>query len=291
MKSVFRALVAGLLLQAVCGPAMAQRESYVQQGEIGIGVGAAHYFGDINNRSQINRPKPAISFFYRRNFNNYIALRLSGSFAQLGYSDKYAKNIVQKQRNLSFNTNIWEGAAMLDFNFFRFIPEDPQYSFTPYISIGVGFFNYDPYAYLGGRKYFLRQLGTEGQNLPDSLRKGKKYGPTSLSFPIGMGIKYAISPSVNIGLEVIYRFTSTDYIDDVSTEYVGNASFPQKYANGADNPGYLLQDRSYEYLPSGSQYGDLAGRQRGFSGQRDHYVFAQLTVAFNLSSYRCPSAK
>lgn len=266
----------------------AQVESYYQEGEFGIGVGAAHYFGDINNRSMVDRPKPAVSVFFRKNFNNYIAIRVAASFAQVGYSDRYSNNIVQRQRNLSFNSNIWEGAIMGDFNFFRFIPGSKEHSFTPYMTFGLGFFNYDPYAYLGGQKYYLRKMGTEGQNLVDSLRKGKKYGPVGLSFPFGMGVKYAINSQWNIGFEIAYRFTSTDYLDDVSTQYVGNNIFPQKFPNGQADPAYLLQDRSYEYLPATQQYGRTAGRQRGFSKRKDHYVFAQFTLALNLSSYRCP---
>ena len=50
-----------------------------------------------------------------------------------------------------------------DFNFYRFMPGEADFRFTPYITLGAGIFNYDPYAYLNGDKYFLRPLGTEGQ--------------------------------------------------------------------------------------------------------------------------------
>ena len=53
----------------------------MQEGEFGIGIGAAHYFGDLNTKAQINRPKPAANIFFRKNFGNYIALRIQGSFA------------------------------------------------------------------------------------------------------------------------------------------------------------------------------------------------------------------
>lgn len=290
MKYHIKYLLNTAIAMATCVCSYSQTiESYEQKGEFGIGVGAAHYFGDINNRSRINRPKPALSLYFRKNFSNYIALRISASYAQVGYSDRYSKNIVQRQRNLSFNSNIWEGAAIMDFNFFAFVPGVEGFRFTPYLSIGAGFFNYDPYAFMGGKKYYLRKLGTEGQNLPDSLRKGKKYGPVAICFPLGMGVKYAITRNTNIGFEIIYRVTSTDYLDDVSTQYVGNSIFPQKYANGTDNPAYLLQDRSYEFLPIGQRYGDVPGRQRGNSKQKDHYVFAQVTLSLNFSGYKCPS--
>ncbi|MGO8055739.1 DUF6089 family protein, partial [Rhizobium leguminosarum] len=85
-------------------------------------------------------------------------------YTNLGYSDIYnTHNEYQNRRNLSFNSNVFELALLGDFNFFKFVPGDPDHSFTPFVSMGVGVFSYDPYAYLGGQKYFLRPLGTEGQ--------------------------------------------------------------------------------------------------------------------------------
>lgn len=270
-------------------PATAQLDGHEQVGEVGIAVGGAHYFGDLNNHSNLKSPKLSLGVYIRKNINNYVSLRLMANYAQLGYSDRYSSNIVEKQRNLSFNTDIWEGAVMMDFNFFKFIPISSENAFTPYLTFGLGFFNYDPYTYLGGKKYALRKLGTEGQNLPDSLRRGKKYGPVAICFPLGMGIKYAINSKWNIGFEVVYRFTTTDYIDDVSTQYAGNANSPATLPNGLPNPAYLLQDRSYEYRPAGQRFGDIPGRQRGFSQQKDHYLFAQFTLSLNFSKYNCPN--
>ena len=41
----------------------AQQEAVVQEGEFGIGIGAAHYFGDLNTRAHLNRPKFAATAF------------------------------------------------------------------------------------------------------------------------------------------------------------------------------------------------------------------------------------
>lgn len=123
---------------AICLPmALCAQDSYVQEGELGIGLGAAHYFGDLNTRAHINRPKPAASLFFRKNFGNYIALRVGASFAKVGYSDVYNDdNEYMRRRNLSFNSNIWELAVEGDFNFFRFMPGEEEFRFTPYITFG-----------------------------------------------------------------------------------------------------------------------------------------------------------
>ena len=260
--------------------ASAQYE-YVQQGEFGITAGAAHYFGDLNTRAALNRPKIALGAFFRKQFGNYTGLRISAHFAQLGYSDVYSKNAYQQRRNLSFNTNIWELAVQGDFNFFKFIPTNPDYNFTPYITLGVGVFSFDPYAYFQGEKVYLRPLNTEGQG---TYPGRKPYGTMSLCFPIGMGVKYNINDQVNISFEIAHRFTRTDYLDDVSTTYVGADKF---MVNGVQTVGGYLQDRSYE---TGDPIG-VEGRQRGWSKQKDQYIIAEFGISFNLSSYRCPSAR
>lgn len=258
----------------------AQNE-YVQQGEFGVTLGAAHYFGDLNNRAAINRPKIAAGIFFRKQFGNYTGLRVGAHYAQLGYSDIYSKNEFQQRRNLSFNTNIIEFAVQGDFNFFKFVPNDPNHAFTPYITLGVGIFSYDPYAYYNGQKVYLRPLNTEGETF---YKNRKAYGSMALCFPIGVGVKYNISQNLNLSFEISHRFTNTDYIDDVSTTYIGIDKFPSP--NGQPSLAALLQDRSVD---TGEPIG-VEGRQRGWSKQKDQYIFAEIGLSFSLSSYRCPSA-
>jgi len=262
-----------------------QREAVVQEGEFGVGVGAGHYFGDLNTRAHLNRPKLAATAFFRKNFGNYIALRVGASFAQLGYSDIYNDhNDYMKARNLSFNSNVWELAVQGDFNFFRFMPGEPGYNFTPYVTFGVGVFNYDPFAMLAGQKHFLRPLNTEGQG--SSLYPARKpYGSMAFSIPMGVGFKYCINESINVGFEVVHRVTGTDYLDDVSTTYVDPSIFPP-LPDGSPSPAYLLHDRSYEV---GEPIG-IPGRQRGVSTQKDQFITGIFYISFNLQSYRCPSA-
>lgn len=253
---------------------------YVQKGEFGITFGASHYFGDINTRGSVNRPKPALGIFFRKQFGNYVGLRVSAHYAQVGYSDAHSKNSFQQQRNLSFNSSIWELALQGDFNFFKFVPVDPDHNFTPYITLGVGAFSYDPYAYLNGQKHFLRPLGTEGQVI--GYRGRKPYNTIGVCFPLGVGFKYVLSEKINFSFEVSHRFTNTDYMDDVSTTYIGPTNAALLSANGT-----LLQDRSYEIDP-GNPIG-TEGRQRGWSKQKDQYIIAELGISVNISTYKCPT--
>jgi hypothetical protein len=284
MKKYFACAVAGAFFWMLPARLSAQ-QPIVQEGEFGIGLGAGHYFGDLNTRAHINRAKMAGTVFFRKNFSNYIAGRIGASYARLGYSDIYNTfNEYMYRRNLSFNSNVWELTLQGDFNFFRFMPGEPGYNFTPYVTVGVGAFSYNPFAYLGGEKIFLRDVGTEGQG--SSLYPDRKpYNTMAVSVPLGVGLKYALNDRINIGFEILYRFTTTDYLDDVSKTYVDPAAFPPN-PDGSPSIGLLLTDRSYEI---GEPIG-VPGRQRGNSSQKDNFVTAMFHISFNLQSYKCPTA-
>jgi hypothetical protein len=285
MTKKFLAAVVFALTAAIAAHDVKAQNAVVQEGEFGFGVGAGHYFGDLNTRAHFNAAKIAATAFFRKNFGNYIALRIGASFAQLGYSDQYnSYNPVMYSRNLSFNTKVWELTLQGDFNFFRFMPGEPEFSFTPYITFGAGVFSFDPYAYLRGEKVFLRPLGTEGQGT--ALYKDRKqYSSMAICIPFGGGVKYSLNERVNIGFEVLHRFTNTDYLDDVSTTYVNSSVFPLN-PDGSQSNAQLLSDRSYEL---GEPIGK-PGLARGGSRQKDQFVTAMFHVTFNLQSYKCPKA-
>ncbi|WP_439505036.1 DUF6089 family protein [Sediminibacterium sp.] len=281
---MFKKLLVVIALSVATSSTKAQlMESFLHSGEIGIGVGMGHYFGDLNSEIRFNRPKSAFGLFYRKQLSNYISVRLSGEYTFLGYSDRYSNNDVQRARNLSFNSNVWEVGISGDFNFFRYQPGFQGYSFTPYIGLGIGAFSYDPYAFLGGQKYFLRLLGTEGQGSPLYVDR-TVYNPIAISIPFTFGLKYALNARTNIFGELIYRFTNTDFLDDVS----GQTYAPDAFAllpDGSPSPAFLLQDRSYE---TGTSIG-VKGRQRGNSLKADAFATIKVGISFNLQRYRCPT--
>ena len=66
MKKFFAAVVAliGSLFFSIVRHTA--QDAIVQEGEFGIGLGAAHYFGDLNTRAHLNRPKMAATVFFRK---------------------------------------------------------------------------------------------------------------------------------------------------------------------------------------------------------------------------------
>jgi hypothetical protein len=271
-----------VLLTSVFRPQQADAQLFYSGTEYGIVLGGSHYFGDLNDQYGLKDPHFAAGIFLRQHLTPYISVRGSAIYTKVGYSDSYSKNDFYQMRNLSFTSDIVELAAQAEFNFTRFFTGEINHRFTPYLTGGLVAFYYNPYAYLNGQRYFLRKLGTEGQNL--SGYEDRKYGTVGFAVPVGIGLKWWIKPGFNLGVEIADRLTLNDHLDDVSTSYVGADKFP----NNPDfpNPAYYLQDRSLEV--SSVALG-RAGKQRGNSETFDQYMVAVFHLSFQLKVYRCPN--
>lgn len=277
-----KVLLSFIVLIIISTPSFAQPQAIVQEGEVGIALGGAHYFGDLNRGVGFKNPQLTYGVLAKKQFGPYVALRVTGHYAKLGYADSMVnekKFPFEKTRNLDFQNKVWEVSVQGDFNFFKYIPGDPEHRFTPYVTLGVGIVKHNPYTFLDGEKVKLQPLGTEGQ-----LASGNAYSDQAYCFPLGMGVKYNIVNNLNLGFEIVYRYTNTDYLDDVSGTYAPNDVLNTSGLGILLSKAYRLQDRSIGQIKT-------TGDQRGFSQQRDQYLLAQLTLTFSFSSYKCANPR
>ncbi|KAA5536676.1 outer membrane beta-barrel protein [Taibaiella lutea] len=274
-----------LLFLTIIGVTKASAQEFFTPTEYGVLLGGSTYFGDLNPNYGYKFIRPAGGLFVRYSFNPYIAIRGAVNYTKVGYDDSYTKNPYQMTRNLNFRSDILEANVMAEFNFFWFATGDPQHRFTPYLTGGFGTFYYEPYTTYNDLRYNLRPLGTEGQNTAEFA--GRKYHPFSFCIPVGAGVKYWLGPGVNFNFEIVNRFTFTDYIDDVSTTYVGADNFLYNPMN--PSVASQLQDRS---IPDadGQKLG-RAGKQRGDSNNKDQYLMFQFSLSFQLKTYKCPNTQ
>ncbi len=274
-----RAVLFGAL---VCATGTGRAQTFFSGWEYGVWGGGSQYFGDLNDNYGFDYVRPAGGLFARYHLSPYIGIRASAGYTVVGFDDKFNSSGYQRLRNLNFRSDVVEATVQAEFNFFRFATGDEQYRFTPYLTAGIGAFYYSPYTAYGGRRYFLRTVGTEGQfaGYPE-----RRYSHVSACFPLGAGIKTWLRPGLNLGVEISDRLTLTDYLDDVSTTYVGADRFPTDPI--APNPAYVLQDRSREIQPAAPL--GRAGKQRGNSQTKDQYLVLQVNLSFQLTTYRCPA--
>jgi hypothetical protein len=90
----------------------------------------------------------------------------------------------------------------------------------------------------------------------------------AVCIPFTVGVKYSINEDMNVFAEIGYRFTTTDYIDDVSTTYAGPDAFVLTHADGTQQIDYPAITCKIAAMLPVRPIG-IAGRQRGNSAQKD----------------------
>ncbi len=142
-------------------------------------------------------------------FNQYISVSTELMAGFLGVRDPYP------QRNLNFSSHLFELTAGGRLNLFN----NREIIFIPYATGGLSLFHINPFTYdQQGAKVFLYPLSTEGQGLsayPERPANRK------LNYALngGGGIEVRLSKKIRMDVEVTFRKSFTDYIDDVSSYY------------------------------------------------------------------------
>ena len=203
----------------------AQRRGY--KWEFGIGTGFANYLGEIGGREKAARPwimdmkmaKTRISemIYAKYRFDPLFAVRFALNYNLISGEDRLSINEGRKYRNLSFRNNIWDFETTIHWYIYNSKKPMGIYSrsnayFTAYIFAGVGAFHHNPKTKYQGSWVNLQPLQTEGV----------LYSKWGYCLPFGAGFYITINKrrrSHRIGLEVNWRYTNTDYLDDISTVY------------------------------------------------------------------------
>lgn len=253
-------------------------EIQAQRWEFGGWMGISNYFGDLNTNTSFEFLGPGAGLILRNNFDKRWAYRIGLNYGRVGFEDEASNNPFQQARNLSFSSNILEFSHEIEFNFLRYEKEREEYKFTPYISLGISTFYFNPTANIEGQKVRLRNLGTEGQK--NNGAKRKAYSPINAAIILGGGFKYAFHPHWALGVEIGVRRTFTDNLDDVSK------NFPGRITNndGTSTDANALSDRSGEI---GEPIG-FEGKQRGISNKKDQFLMSGISITYTLLKEKCP---
>jgi hypothetical protein len=103
------------------------------------------------------------------------------------------------------------------------------------------------------------------------------YKLTQINYPFGLGMKYEISPTVNLRGEFVYRLLTTDYLDDVSTNYID----PTLYAlNGFT--GTKLENALFLNNRETNGQKTAPGGKRGGPNNNDAYFSFNIKLGVNL---------
>jgi hypothetical protein len=260
------------LLLALLTPVLAQAQWHVN-----LLGGFSNYIGDLQSRGYTTQQGHfAFSGGLQYDLSPHFSILGNLSYAKVGAADAFATKASVVARNLSFQSRVYEGNLLLEYN----LLDLNQHRFTPYVFGGFALYHFNPFAFDSlGRKTYLRQLSTEGEGLaayPDR----KPYKLTQIAIPFGGGIKLRVTDNVTIAYEIGLRKLFTDYLDDVSTTYVDEATLLATRGAGAVRMAY----RGDELKEGGPFPGD--GSIRGNRKTKDWYYISGIRVTIGINTRR-----
>ena len=281
--------------------------------EAGFTLGGSNYFGDLSKSVAVNETHLMGGLICRFQYNDFLTLRGNAVFGQISGNDQNFANdiafthkdnadnpvdITRGQRNWNFRSNIVEFSAIGEWNLLGYEESTRTRPYTPFLFAGLGVFKFNPmtqFHYLAGVRdatgalvhntqleqfdgqwIELQTLSTEGQETT-KFNDRKRYNLTQVSIPLGVGFKQQVDEYWAYGIEFGVRKTFTDYLDDVSLDYVDD-----QIVGGAN--GYLaaaLKDRSSELTnpATGLPYERFyMGNPRGSMKGSDYYMFLNFTL-------------
>lgn len=259
--------------------------------EVGIFGGTSSYYGDLQQKLfPKDGYRAAGGLTYKYFMHPNVGLRFGATYASLYGADSTSESPAIKKRNLNFQTNLFEVSGGLEVNL---LPVDfDEFKFSPYLFAGLAVFYYNPYTIAANDdKVYLRPLSTEGQGLRQYPGR-KLYSLVNVGIPLGAGLKVMIGKTVLVSTEIGFRYTATDYLDDVSSSYVNmDTLFRYKGKQSVD-----LSYRTDE-LPNWDGNYPNDKFVRGDNMKKDWYWFAGVNVAIYFESFgnierykktRCP---
>lgn len=262
--------IKNLLLVAII--AITTTSINAQDKEWGGFLGISGYNGDLaQSPIPVRGMRPAIGGFYRYNHTTHWATKVGLNVGYIASYDRYSgKGTDRENRNLSFYSPLVELSLVGEYNFMKYVSGSRKYRSTPYVFGGIALFYFDPQTNYNGTNYHLRDFVTE-QSKADGV-----YSPVQLAIPIGVGYKFSMGKKKlwNLGFEVGYRITFTDYLDDVSGD------LPSNY-----NTTLPATDKQLAYRGNATKW--KTRWPRGNSDNNDGYFFFGVSLSKTIRKFKC----
>ncbi|MFT5820995.1 MAG: hypothetical protein ACI8ZM_002243 [Crocinitomix sp.] len=284
-----------LFLLVFCLSSNAQAWKTVRH-EVYFGLGASNFLGDLGGAKGIGThgikdlkfqmTRPTVMIGYKYMLNQYLSVKGSLIWGLLKGDDAVTKNDIRNNRNLSFRSNVGEVTGYIEYFPYsdKVYPRyklngvrgNKAFSLSPYLFTGIGLAFFNPKTMYDGNWVALQPLATEGQGLAG---RPDKYKRVAITFPIGAGVKYRIDKQLALSFELSLRYTTSDYIDDVSTSYY----LPNEIEASTGAVAAVLSDRSINSDLNGVlEYPDGRNNylQRGDPRWNDAYMFGIFSIHY-----------
>lgn len=230
---------------------------------ITAGAGVSSYYGDLCDKASCMKFRPNIGIGGMLRMNDNLGVKAEINYVRL-YSEDYWEH-----RNFQFRSYSFEFYTA---GYYQYFPYERFHHrrkpWNPYVFLGLGLTYYNPKAEYNGEWVSLRKFQTEGV----------KYGSITAMIPFGGGVSFNINKKWELLLELGYRKTFTDYLDDVSGRGPQDGWRPLTTFN--NQIGHDLSNKT----GMGDSYWEQTNQPRGNPTKKDGYFVAQVKARYIISS-------
>lgn len=259
--------------------------------DYGFSVGASNYLGDIGGGEgtrrdfvmdmKFNATRWNIGGFYRYRISPKFGIKGTLNYIRLAGDDANTTYPYRRGRNLNFKNDMFELAAIGELYIYKVndVGGTGRYTsdFNLYLFGGAGLFYSNPKGQAANGDWIaLQPLQTEGV----------AYSKFNFTIPAGVGFYYTINRKYRLGMEISWRTTFMDYIDDVSSLYIAHtdptAAAMANKTNQAVIDQIAIDNPDADKLPKVTTY--QPGRKRGDDSHDDSYLTATVNFSWAIRS-------
>jgi LysM repeat protein len=192
-----------LLLGCCLQVAWAQNPYYDNRPlKVGLGMSGIMYYGDLSDDGTLfHRIYPGANLSIQSEGKRNLRMQLNAGFGRFAEQYDFDKpSLPEGVFPVNFvETSFFYGDLRLKYRLLK------KRRVQPYLSAGAGFMIFSP-------------QDENGKFLSEALRtrpEGETYNTAVPQMPLSAGVQARISPILWLGLEYTYRYTPTDYLDNV----------------------------------------------------------------------------
>jgi hypothetical protein len=296
--------------------------AFGQYREFGVNLYSTCYFGDLAHANNFYfSTRGGVGAHFRRHLTKNISLRADVNFAMLAGADnspllrrlteeafndtsKYFRGPLTEYfktdtisrtvtavrgdvnlRNLSFRSALSEFSVVAEYKFGEFMINSSVTRANFYVFGGFNVYNFSAQ----GRSAVdsvgwvnLKDITTEGQGL-SNYYDTKEFRSTQIGVPLGIGVRWTLDKYTRIAAEAGYRILFTDYLDDVSGNYVN----PDVIGSVHGQQAAEFVDRKRQLHPwlNPNELGAARGNSNGLN---DGYLFVGMSLSRVIYPNNCP---
>ncbi len=195
--------------------------------DLGAMGGVASYMGDANYRF-LGNSEPSLSFVGRYHLNQRFSLKGDFGWKSLSGNTIGRSELFPQGKELSFHNQVMDGNVQMEFNFYEY--GAPEYRpgssrISPYVTAGIGLLAFE----------------------------NDKQWKSTACVPVGIGIKYKTPFRVNLGVELSYRISFSDRLDNeagsdgfqLDTPWMGESAWNKNKDHFAELKCFITYDLWY----------------------------------------------